>query len=81
MNLVNQRFFQELDKEIGHHPDKQNIMADYELHVYELLQEEPVDEDHIYDEIVLRLGSPHELLKFGNKTPALHQEEHSGLLF
>lgn len=63
MNGRNQRFFQELDKEIGHHPDKQKIMADYELHVYELLQEETIDEDHLYDEIVSRLGSPCEIAK------------------
>lgn len=63
MNEVNQQFFQELDREIGQHPDKQKIMADYELHVYELVQEESVDTNHMYDEIVSRLGSPHEIAR------------------
>ncbi|OZU87420.1 hypothetical protein CIL03_16505 [Virgibacillus indicus] len=61
MTVGEQRFLRELDKEIGKHPDKVNIMADYELHVYELLNEASVDEENIYTELVSRLGSPIEI--------------------
>ncbi|MFC4024661.1 hypothetical protein ACFOUV_12725 [Oceanobacillus longus] len=56
--IASQRFLNELAKEIGDHPDKHNIMAEYELHVYDLLQEEAVNEEGIYEKLVNRLGSP-----------------------
>lgn len=61
MTIGEQRFLRELDEEIGKHPDKVNIMADYELHVYELLNEASVDEENVYTELVSRLGSPIEI--------------------
>ncbi|MGJ9460574.1 HAAS signaling domain-containing protein [Oceanobacillus sp. CF4.6] len=60
-DIATQRFLNELDKEIGDHPDKQSIMAEYKLHVYDLLQEETLDGDEIYEELVNRLGTPKEL--------------------
>lgn len=61
MTLKDQRFFLELSKEIGNHPDKQEILADYEMHVYEMLQEESIDDQNLYSELVKRLGTPQEI--------------------
>lgn len=58
-----QKFIRELEREIGNHPDRQNILAEYELHIYELLQDVHVDEENMYDELVSRLGTPQEIAK------------------
>lgn len=63
MTVKDHKFFQELSKEIGNHPDKQNIITDYEMFVYEMLQEEDVDEQNLYSEIVERLGTPQEIAR------------------
>lgn len=63
MNDKQQRFIRELEREIGNHPNQQDIIAEYELHVYELLQEVSTDEENIYDELVSRLGTPVEIAK------------------
>jgi hypothetical protein len=52
-------FFQELDQALGKHPEKQQIIAEYQSHVYELLLEEDIKE--AYEEIVKRLGTPEEI--------------------
>src|SRR5699024_11381672 len=36
---------------------------EYEVHIYELLQESQVDEATVYDELVNRLGTPQEIAK------------------
>ncbi|KAB8139459.1 hypothetical protein F9U64_00035 [Gracilibacillus oryzae] len=59
MTAGDKRFFQELDQALGKHPEKQQIMEEYQSHVYELLQEEDITE--VYDEIVKRLGTPEEI--------------------
>ncbi|WP_164214688.1 hypothetical protein [Virgibacillus sp. YIM 98842] len=61
MSEGEQRFLQELDTEIGEHPNKQDIMAEYELHVYDLLEETQIDEADIYRELTERLGRPEEI--------------------
>lgn len=58
-----QRFLRELEKEIENHPDCEDILAEYEVHMYELLQELTVDEKYMYEELVNRLGSPQEIAK------------------
>lgn len=58
-----QIFIEELAREIGNHTDKQDIIAEYELHVYELVEELPVDVRNKYDVIVKRLGTPQEIAK------------------
>lgn len=63
MSDEQQQFIKELDKEIGSHPKKDDIIAEYELHVYELLQEVPMDGQHVYDELVKRLGTPVDIAK------------------
>lgn len=57
------QFIKELEKEIGDHPNKQNIIAEYELHVYELIKELPMDDKNVYDELIKRLGTPVEIAK------------------
>ncbi|MFA1819346.1 hypothetical protein ACDX78_03910 [Virgibacillus oceani] len=61
MSEGEQQFLQALDKEIGSHPNKQDIMAEYEMHVYDLLEEAQVDQEDIYWELVERLGKPEEI--------------------
>ncbi|MBR3121744.1 hypothetical protein [Oceanobacillus profundus] len=56
-----QHFLNELEQEIGRHPDKEEIIAEYRLHVFDLLQEQATDEAKVYDELVHRLGSPKEI--------------------
>ncbi|WP_249871473.1 HAAS signaling domain-containing protein [Oceanobacillus saliphilus] len=68
MSLAEQ-FLQDLDKEIGNHPDKQEILAEYELHVVELLNDMPVNETNTYEELTKRMGTPSEIAKIW------HQEE------
>lgn len=63
MNVRQQQFIKELKREIGNHPNKSDIIAEYELHIYELLQEDPVIAENVYDELVKRLGSPVEIAK------------------
>lgn len=63
MSDAQQRFIRELKREIGNHPNQQDIIAEYQLHVYELLKEVSIDEENIYDEIVKRLGTPVEIAK------------------
>ena len=58
-----QRFLRELEKDIGNHPDQEDILAEYEVHIYELLQESQVDEAAIYNELINRLGTPQEIAK------------------
>lgn len=63
MSDAQQRFIRELAREIGNHPDKQDIIAEYQLHIYELLKEVSIDEKNVYDELVKRLGTPVEIAK------------------
>lgn len=59
MTSGDKRFVQELDHALGKHPEKQQIIAEYHSHVYELLQEDDMKPD--YEEIVKKLGTPEEI--------------------
>ncbi|WP_058306710.1 HAAS signaling domain-containing protein [Gracilibacillus massiliensis] len=59
MTRADKQFVQELDQALGKHPEKQQIIAEYRSHVYDLMQEEDVKES--YEEIVKRLGTPEEI--------------------
>ncbi|MFS0674682.1 HAAS signaling domain-containing protein [Ornithinibacillus sp. 179-J 7C1 HS] len=59
MTTSDKRFFQELDQVLGKHPEKEEIIAEYRSHVYELLSEEDIQD--VYHEIVKRLGTPEEI--------------------
>jgi uncharacterized membrane protein len=61
VNTGEERFFQELSKVLGKHPDKDQILAEYRSHVYEFLQEEKFPSSESYQEIVKRLGTPEEI--------------------
>jgi uncharacterized membrane protein len=53
------QFFQELDQVLGKHPEKKQIIAEYQSHVYEIFTHE--NSSMNYDEIVKRLGTPEEI--------------------
>lgn len=63
MTVKKQKFIKELTKEIGDHPDKENIIAEYERHIYELLEDLSPPEAHVYNVLVERLGTPVEIAK------------------
>lgn len=63
MTEKSQKFINELTKEIGSHPDKENIIAEYEHHVYELLADLSPPEEDVYNVLVQRLGTPVEIAK------------------
>ncbi|GAA5415643.1 hypothetical protein Pryu01_00674 [Paraliobacillus ryukyuensis] len=56
MTTGDQRFFQALDQALGKHAEKQQIIAEYRSHIYEMQQEEGRELD--YQEIVQKLGTP-----------------------
>jgi hypothetical protein len=56
-----EQFFQELDQVLGKHPDKEQIIAEYRSHVYEILQEENIPEADVFKAITMRLGTPNEI--------------------
>jgi uncharacterized membrane protein len=56
-----EQFFQELDQALGKHPEKEEIIAEYRSHVYEVLHEGIVSSAGNYEEIVKRLGTPEEI--------------------
>ncbi|RDW19045.1 hypothetical protein CWR48_08320 [Oceanobacillus arenosus] len=61
-SIASSHFFKELEKEIGDYSEKENILLEYEMHVYDLLQEEEsMNEEALYDVLVDRLGTPKEL--------------------
>lgn len=68
-----QCFIKELQKEIGNHPNKQDIIAEYQLHIYEILKENDCAECDTYSILINRLGTPHEIAKMwkqeNNMTP------------
>ncbi|GGA78013.1 HAAS signaling domain-containing protein [Ornithinibacillus halotolerans] len=61
MSAGEERFFQELDEVLGKHPDKEQIIAEYQSHVYEISLEGNFEGEDLYNEVVKRLGSPSEI--------------------
>lgn len=61
MKTASQYFLQELEQAIGDHPDKVNILAEYELHVHEWMKEEGAESVDNYSKLIERLGSPQEI--------------------
>ncbi len=57
------RFIRELTIEIGAHEQNKTIVKDYQLHIYELLKEEEVPPEQIYEYLVQHLGTPREIAK------------------
>ncbi|WP_026908725.1 HAAS signaling domain-containing protein [Paucisalibacillus globulus] len=61
MSTGEEQFFQELNQALGKHPEKEEIIAEYRSHVYEILHEGETSAIGKYEEIVRRLGSPDEI--------------------
>lgn len=61
MTTGEDRFLQELNHVLGAHPDKEQIIAEYRSHIYEVLQEELKAGNESYELIVDRLGTPQEI--------------------
>lgn len=58
-----QSFIKELETEIGHHPNKQEIIAEYKRHIYEILKEYKIENTPNYHVLVDHLGTPREIAK------------------
>ncbi|MFD2043255.1 hypothetical protein ACFSTA_02530 [Ornithinibacillus salinisoli] len=55
------QFLQELAEEIGDHPEKKSVMEEYEVHIAELIQDESIQEDKVYEQLLIRIGTPEEI--------------------
>src|SRR5699024_3714460 len=58
MNEEAQRYINELQTELSDQKDYQAIVADYEAHIYEMLQHEHIPHNEVYETLVEHLGSP-----------------------
>lgn len=58
-----QRYIQELADQMRHHNNHDEIIFEYEQHIYEMNYELPQDEQLTYDQIVARLGEPEQIAK------------------
>lgn len=64
MNGAEQRFLEELDETLDDCPNKSEILKEYEMHLYEMGQEDAaVDKQTHYQKLKQRLGSPQEIAK------------------
>jgi uncharacterized membrane protein len=63
MERPKNRFLKELSHGLGSHQDKENILAEYEAHIDEILIEsfDCHHEDELMERIVSRLGTPNEI--------------------
>jgi hypothetical protein len=63
MEQSKNRFLLELARGLGNHPEKENILKEYEIHINEILLElfDELDGDAVWEKIVTRLGSPDEI--------------------
>lgn len=68
-----QSFIKELEKEIGNHPNKQDIVAEYKRHIYDIRQDMNTDDTDLYHILIDRLGTPRAIAKVwkqeSNMTP------------
>jgi hypothetical protein len=63
MEQSKNRFLLELARGLGNHPEKENILQEYEMHINEILLDlfDELDGDAVWEKIVSRLGSPDEI--------------------
>ncbi|RLL41275.1 hypothetical protein D8M04_17275 [Oceanobacillus piezotolerans] len=71
MNDPAKHYLEQLAEEIGDHPDKQEILADYQMHIEDLLEDSNIPRDKEYEELVLRLGEPKDLARVWKKTTSI----------
>lgn len=57
-----QCFMKELEREIGNHPNKADIIAEIQVHIYHILEENKTHHNS-YQEIAQRLGTPRDIAK------------------
>lgn len=56
-----ERFLKELKQRLDDDPESDEIIAEYTLHIKDILNEGAAEETDVYEMLVLRLGSPEEL--------------------
>jgi hypothetical protein len=63
MERPKNRFLEDLDKLLGNHKDKADILLEYETHIEEIVIEsyDIKDENELHERIISRLGSPKEI--------------------
>lgn len=61
MNSEAERFLDELAERLEDDSKREEIIAEYKMHVQDMLREDAIDETAIYEMLVSRLGSPDEL--------------------
>jgi hypothetical protein len=63
MEQSKNRFLLELARGLGNHPEKENILQEYEMHINEIQLElfDELDGDTVWEKIITRLGSPDEI--------------------
>jgi len=54
-------FLSQLDRQLGKHPEKEQILFEYDTHLTEMLEDLIVAEEDIMSELYNRLGSPEEI--------------------
>ena len=77
MNSEAERFLRDLARRLDEDPKRDDIIAEYTMHVKEMLEEGSLDEKAVYEALVARLGSPEELAELWKEeksvTPARMQ--------
>lgn len=65
MERPKSRFLNQLEKGLGNHPDKKDILLEYEVHIDEILIEsyDCQDDEAVMERIISRLGSPDEIVE------------------
>ncbi|PLR90071.1 HAAS signaling domain-containing protein [Bacillus sp. T33-2] len=66
MTRFKQDFLDELNRQLGNHPDKEQILLEYESHISELaceLEEHHKGEHQLHEQLITRIGSPEEIAK------------------
>lgn len=58
-----ERYLRKLALELKNHPDKEDVLADYELYIYELTEDLSDKEEITYTNLVDKLGTPKALAK------------------
>jgi hypothetical protein len=62
MEQSKNRFLQDLANKLGNHPEKDEILQEYEMHIEDILSELFEDEEQVrFEKMVTRLGDPDEI--------------------
>lgn len=58
-----EKYLKKLSFELKNHPDKEDVLADYESYIYDLTEDLSEQEEITYPKLVEKLGAPKELAK------------------